>query len=512
MKIAHFAVFSPNLSGMYATVRDLILAERMQGIDAQFIDYTVDGSGAIYSRVGLFDKDIVTVTPDWAYKEADILVRHSLITEPIIRVGKPIVMAMHGRPEYSYMLEHYGQSPVMQIMTNHEEDDRYVAYMTFWEEHLLPWNLIMPKRKVNYVPCSVDLKYFTPKGEKFFTSTWTGIPNIVVADMWREDITPFGMIEAVERFRQKYCSTVKLHLFGLPPKDKGFTAQLAQRLQSSGLLGEANTVVPFIDKVYRSADILVTPHKIATRIIREALASGCSVVAGTGCKYTPYTADPRDPESFAQQINYCWENLQGHRDEMRMKARKMAEEFFGYEKQGLAMLALGEEILQMSKPSLPPLEWTGWSLSPTDWVVLRDFLISRQIKDVLEIGPGLSTELMDRLGVCILSYETDPIHMERVKRRVSKRVVIKQWNGQYLPKINSKYQLALIDGPAGGDSREPSYRAIVDSSIPFVACHDCKRKEDKAWIDKYLGGWKEVARNDESVQGLLILERNKEVK
>lgn len=507
IRLAHFAVFSPNLSGMYATVRDLILAERMQGIDAQFVDYKVDASSVTYSRVGLFDKDIVTIAPVWAYKEADILVRHSTMTEPIVRVGKPVIMTMHGRPEYSYMLEHYGQSPVMKIMAAHEEDDKYAAYITFWEEHLLFWNLVLPKREITYIPCPVDLKRFNPEGQKFFTAQWTGTPNIIVADVWREDITPFSMILAVERFRQAYCSTAKLHMFGLPPAGKGFVSQLAQRLQASGLLGEANTLVPFIDRVYRSADILVTPHRIATRVIREALASGCPIVAGTGCKYTPYTADPRDPDTFAYQINRCWQDLQERRDEMRLKIRRVAEIAFGYEKTGLAMLALGEKILKMPKPSRPVLEWTGWSLDPTDWVILRDFLIDKQIKNVVEIGSGLSTELIDRFGIHVLSYETDPIHMERVKKRVSERVVIQQWNGQCLPELDSKYQLALIDGPMNGSNREPSYKAVASSNILFVACHDYKRKEDKVWIDKYFGDWKDVARADESVQGLLILER-----
>jgi len=507
MKIAHFAVFSPNQSGMYATVRDLILAERMQGIDAQFIDYNVDESGVIYSKVGLCDRDIVTISHDWAYKEADILVRHSLITEPIIRVGKPIIMTMHGRPEYSYMLEHYGQSPVMKIMTDHEEDDKYAAYVTFWEEHLLFWNLIMPKREITYIPIPVDLKKFNPKGDKFFTANWIGKPNIIVADMWREDITPFSMISAVERFRQIYCSTAKLHMFGLPSRTKGFTAQLGTRLRDSGLLGEGNMLVPFIDQVYRSADILVTPHRVATRIVREALASGCPIVAGTGCKYTPYTADPREPESFAYQINQCWQDLQEHGNELRLKVRKVAEVAFGYERTGQAMLTLGNKILKMPKLSRPILEWTGWSLDPTDWIMLRDILIQKKIKNVIEIGAGVSTELLDRLGIHVLSYETDPIFMERVKKRVSKQIVIKQWNGQLLPKLNSKYQLALIDGPIGGENREPSYKGIADSKIQFVACHDSKRKEDQVWIDKYFSKWKQIAKNDDSVQGLTILER-----
>jgi len=508
MKIAHFAVFSPNQSGMYGTVRDMILAERMQGIDAQFVDYSANDSGAMYSKVGLFDKGVATVSHEWAYREADILVRHSMIPGPMLQVGMPTIMTLHGRPEYSFMQEHYGQNPVMKIVTDHEADKAYAAYVTFWEEHLPFWNLVMPRREIAYVPCPVDLVRFCPGGKSYTSPHWTGKPNIVVADMWREDITPFSMILAAERFRAGYCGDAKLHLFGLPPGTKGFSAQLGTRLRNSGLVGEANTLVPFLDTVYRSADILITPHRIATRIVREALASGCPIVAGTGCKYTPYTADPRDPETFAAEINRCWKDILQDSVEMRTRARAMAEESFEYEATGKAMLALGKAVLGMPKPPRPALQWAGCTIDPTDWVVLRDFLIQRQIENVVEIGPGLSTELMDRLGIHVLAYETDPIYAERIKRRVSNQVEIRQWNGLRLPEIDgNRYELALIDGPLGGETREPSYRAIADSNVSFVACHDCKRKEDQVWIAKYLGDWTEVARNDESVQGLVILER-----
>jgi len=505
MKIAHFAVFSPNQSGMYGTVRDLILAERMQGIDAQFVDYTVEKGGALCSKVGLFDDGVATISHDWAYREADIIVRHSAVPDPIVQVGTPIIMAMHGRPEYSFMQEHYGQNPVMKIITDHEADQNYTAYLTFWKEHLPFWSLVMPRRNIQYVPCPVDLTRFCPDGKQFSSPHWNGRPNIIVADMWREDITPFSMIPAVDRFRTVYCREAKLHLFGLPPATKGFSAQLGTRLRSSGLVGEANTLVPFLDTVYRAADILVTPHRIATRVIREALASGCPVVAGTGCAYTPYTADPRDPETFAAEINRCWLDVQG--GETRPSARLMAEQSFGYEATGKAMLALGEAVLQVPKPPRPAYQWAAYSIDPTDWIVLRDFLIHEDIKNVLEIGPGLSTELMDDFGIEVLSYETEPIYVERMRRRVSKRVDVRQWSGLWLPEIDQKYRLAFLDGPAGGESRESAYRILADSSVQFVACHDSKRAEDKVWIDKYLGDWTEVARNDRSVQGLLILKR-----
>jgi len=134
--------------------------------------------------------------------------------------------------------------------------------------------------------------------------------------------------------------------------------------------------------------------------------------------------------------------------------------------------------------------------------------LSKKIKSVVEIGPGLSTELMDRLGIHVLSYETNPLFLTSMKRKVGKGITVKQWNGFWLPKIDvSKYELALIDGPAGGVSRGPAYKAIANSGIKYVACHDSKREEDKVLIDMYFREWKEVARTDESVQGILILER-----
>ena len=506
MKIAHFSVFSPNLSGMYATVADMIRAERMQGIDAEFVDYDTDSKGHVYSKVGLVDNDIVSMSPEWAYKNADILVRHSMIVEPIARIGIPIIMAMHGRPEYSFMLEHYNQSPVMSIMCNHEMDLKYAAYISFWKEHQLFWSLMMPKRTITYIPTVVDLKKYNPDGEKFSFEKWGGNPNILIADLWREDITPFNAVTATALFREKYVQDAKVHIFGLPPAGKGFVTQYAERLRAAGVVGEANIIVPFMAQVYRGADILVTPHKIATRVIRESLASGLPVVAGSGCPYTAYTADVNNPDAFAHQINRCWTALKINRKELKNTARKTAEKEFGYENMGKAMLKLCSEILGRKQDlGYLPIEWSGWSIAPTDWIVLRDLLKEKNIKKVVEFGAGVSTQLMDRFGIEVHSYETDSVHIEKIKRLVTKATFI-LWNGLYPPVLDD-YELALIDGPTGGENREPSYKAVANSRIPVVACHDYKRKEDKIWIDKYFNKWKILAKADESEAGLLILER-----
>ena len=67
LKIAHFAVFAPGRSGQYGTVRDLILAERTLGIDAQFIDsetcMSCKGNKGYSGRI---DGPITTVDQKWA--------------------------------------------------------------------------------------------------------------------------------------------------------------------------------------------------------------------------------------------------------------------------------------------------------------------------------------------------------------------------------------------------------------------------------------------------------------
>lgn len=256
MKIAHFSVFSPNQSGMYATVTDMIRAERSQGIEAEFIDYGTDADGNVYSKVGLIDNDIVSRSPEWAYKHADILIRHSMIVEPIARVGIPMIMAMHGRPEYSYMLQHYNQSPVMDIMCNHETDAKYAAYISFWREHKLFWQLMMPQREINYIPAIVNLKKFNPNGEKYHFGQWSGTPNILIADMWREDVTPFNTVCSAALFQQKNAPAAKIHIFGLPA-GKSCVTQYAERLRAAGVFGEANYIYPYMDKVYRDRKSVV---------------------------------------------------------------------------------------------------------------------------------------------------------------------------------------------------------------------------------------------------------------
>jgi len=328
LKVAHFAVFSPGRSGQYATVRDLILAEREIGIDAQFIDSeTCLSCKGNRGSAGKTDGPITTVDQSWAWK-ADVLVRHSIIPDDLEDSGIPIIMCLHGRPENSFLLDQYGKVKVFHFLHQLNNDPRYHAVITFWEEFQFHFNIIMPDRKVYFVPAMVKLDEYTPEGRVHDFGKKSGSPNIIIADIWREDVTPFNLVFAALKFQEKYAPDAKLHIFGLPVDKHSPATILCNYLVKTPIAGDFYALSPNMMDKYRAADFLITPHNMATRVVREALACGCPIVAGTGNPYTSFTADPRDINEFAEAMADCWKSLQTASGYWEQNARDMAEKEF----------------------------------------------------------------------------------------------------------------------------------------------------------------------------------------
>jgi glycosyltransferase involved in cell wall biosynthesis len=67
-------------------------------------------------------------------------------------------------------------------------------------------------------------------------------------------------------------------------------------------MGELCGRMSDMDAVYRGMDVVLTPHRIVTRVTGEALSVGTPVIASKGCKVTPFLCDPHDPYSVAKAI------------------------------------------------------------------------------------------------------------------------------------------------------------------------------------------------------------------
>ncbi|RPH74398.1 glycosyltransferase family 1 protein [bacterium] len=249
------------------------------------------------------------------------------------------------------MLEYLDRIPVYSLIQQASQLGHYKAFITFWKEFVPNWSLLVDRGKIFHVPAMVDLERFSPNGPKFSFGSKGGNPNILIFDNWREDTTPYNVIHAAIRFIKNRVSAGKIHLFGLH-SDKKILDKYMGFLAEQGFIGHAWSFVDFVQEILRSADMLVTPHVIATRVIRESLACGCPVVAGGGCPYTPYRADPRNEADFARAMEKCWFDVLCKKDDLREQSRKTAEEQFSLKAAGEKMIQICEFAMQEKRTGI----------------------------------------------------------------------------------------------------------------------------------------------------------------
>lgn len=329
MKVAHVAIVSPHRAGLYETARDLAAAERGLGVDARLIDPVKQVAGE--------DRGVPITGNDFA-RGADVLVNHSGLSAELNQLDKPIIHMLHGRPYSTFLLEQTSKIAVYSFWRKVAGDPRYKRFVTFWGEFVPYFENILPPDKIRAIPPPVDLDAWTPKGPSGYGfHGQKGDVNIVVTDVWREDKDPYHVLNAFLLFHRT-IKRAKLHIYAAPQKGTAWGV-LKALLRESGCLGECVGFVRGLANVYRAADVMITPHRMATRSVREALACGCNVVMGHGQKYTPFRAEAEDLPAYARQIAKAIK----HGD--RKRNRIAATQHFNSENTAKQLISIIEEVL-----------------------------------------------------------------------------------------------------------------------------------------------------------------------
>ena len=113
------------------------------------------------------------------------------------------------------------------------------------------------------------------------------------------------------------------------------------------------------------------------------------------------------------------------------------------------------------------------------------------VKACIEFGCGLSTKLMDDMGIEVTAFEDKPEYVNPVLEHLSQSAVILYDDIREL-KVGSHYDMAFIDGPGSGMEREGAYFLAAKARIPLVICHDTWRCEESFLAKKYFGEWNVV--------------------
>lgn len=366
MKIAHVCNWTPLGCGMYETAREMVVYERRAGVDARMVDakgleqppQRVRPTGHPCQRCGNQPLEVVTVeppAPDWGedrgvvlapqawLDDCDLIVSHSGM--PNIQLGraKPRVHVAHGRPRSSFLLGSVSGNHVWKAYQEYARDERFRALVTLWPGFGDYWRMVFP-REVLEVPPFLDLARWTPGPSGYGFGGLGGRPNVVVADVWRQDRDPFHVVFGFARFAEG-VPEARLHLYGLEPAAVNALSPVLDGLHGRGVLGEVKGRVDNLVEVYRAADLLITPHRMAVRTVREALACGLPVVAGAGNAYTPFRADDEDVVAYAAEVGRAWGIISEHREARREDARRAAEIAFDPTRSVSTLVSLYERVL-----------------------------------------------------------------------------------------------------------------------------------------------------------------------
>jgi len=304
MKIAHFAPFAPYEAGIYEAARDMMRADIYRGHIIGFVD-----AGKCYNeirqprQVGTFDirgKFKIETTDLNAIKDYDLFVVHDgsqAFDKFFAETKTPIVKPIHIRPAMCFKTS----MPLYKFYYSESRKHQVRALFTMWKEHMPYWLSVIPKDKLfctDDPPIDHNRFNTTELPYEFQNNTKDAI-NILIADSWREDVDIFHILHGV-LLASNVISNIKVHICSV---QKNSAADLLfDEMKHKKILGEVQSRVKNIASLYRACDLLISPHRIATRVMGEAICCGLPVLAATGCRYTPHTCQMDDAVNIAENL------------------------------------------------------------------------------------------------------------------------------------------------------------------------------------------------------------------
>ena len=145
----------------------------------------------------------------------------------------------------------------------------------------------------------------------------------------------------------------------------------------------------------------------------------------------------------------------------------------------------------------------NFAIGNDDVLLLDKFIVENNIKNVLEIGPGRSTEVFLRLGCNVTAIEHKQFMINLINSRlIHERLTVIKWSDNI--QFAHKFDFGFVDGPSHPLSRNSACELVSKYCNKFML-HDSIRPDEMAIIDKYIGsGWSVT--NLDSKRGLALLE------
>lgn len=157
--------------------------------------------------------------------------------------------------------------------------------------------------------------------------------------------------------------------------------------------------------------------------------------------------------------------------------------------------APGIDYFNIPEVNTHGLTFGGGALTDRDWLFIKTVCEQYGVKQVLEFGAGLSTLLFADFVGDVLTFETHQGWIAKINTELQAcgypltKAYVCGWKGDnaelHMDDDHQHFDLAFVDGPAGGLSREHSTRHASELA-DLVIVHDAGREHEKTWQEKYL--------------------------
>lgn len=305
MYIGHFAPFAPSRCGLYEAARDMCMADALSGHSALFFDTgVIENNQQASPQIGAIDERgnfKLQVSNLNELNNLDLVIAHTGINDNwLARIDAPVIWVLHGRPLACFRPEIQGKNQSYSLYNTVGHWKRIKKLLYFWDEFTPYWDNCLPRNKMVCLPAPpIDNYRFNAGGEKYKLKN-PGKYNILICDSMREDFCNYEIVNNLIEVC-KIHNGIKVHFFG----SIDFPAAncwniLLNKLKDLDSLGDIEGRVTFIEQIYRSVDLVISPNKIITRTIGESIMSGTPTMTQQGNKVGTYQCDISNTKDFIE--------------------------------------------------------------------------------------------------------------------------------------------------------------------------------------------------------------------
>ena len=276
LKIIHWCLWGPRVSGMYETVRELIQAEnQIEGVLAGMCETPNSKAPVPTVQKAAMGGKADTLFPmlrtqDWGYgmKWADIHMIHSTMSKKIGEL-KPKAFFHHGVPEAC--LANDLEKGSVSFMSAAEWTNKMDAtFVTSKRAHEI-WGAFDWGKKIHLVTKGIDLDWWTRSTTQ---QDLEGEPSILYGEIWRGIKHPLHLFYACKRLFEENPK-MRLNVWGLNTHQK-FWERFAQWSSCKDFIGKRGLkgIIDYPSHYYTRGDVLMSPglYGDVSRTQQEAMA------------------------------------------------------------------------------------------------------------------------------------------------------------------------------------------------------------------------------------------------